>query len=87
MSRPERLTADDRARMNHLLGKKNLTGLERGELAALGAAGSEADRAAANARVGHSQPASAAAGTDPEFARKLGEKVGRNVARYLDEGA
>jgi hypothetical protein len=85
MTRPQReMTDEGRARLQALLSKPTLTPVEKGELAALGRQGSQLDRDAANDKLGGTSSSSPAR-RDPEFARKLGEAVGRNVARYLDE--
>ena len=85
MPRPQRLTDDGRARMNHLLGKRSLTALERGELAALGAQGSQADRDAANARVGRTPTPTPPARSDEQLGAQLGQALERGMAKVLDD--
>ena len=74
MPRPPRMTDDRQQRLTRLLGKQNLTPLERGELAALGRDGSAQEQEQVRARLAGRRGPSA-------------KQVGDAIIRALDEGA
>jgi hypothetical protein len=87
ITRAGRMTDDRRARLTQLLAKPTLDGEERGELAALARQGSQADRDAANARVGRTsagQPRRPAV-SPQKAAEAIGEAVGRALDKALTD--
>jgi hypothetical protein len=77
MPRPARMTDERRERLGRLLGKANLTPLERGELAALGRQGSQAEQEQVHAKLSRGGGVTT---------RQVGQAIAAAVAKAMDDG-
>jgi hypothetical protein len=84
MRPPSRMTDERRQQLERLLSKPGaLTGTEQGLVRALSQG--ESGDLAEQVRARLDGAGTSSGRLDAEFARQLGEKVGKNVARFMDE--